>query len=98
MGRAVRIFIRAFALAATAASAMQRRALITAQDRRGNRIEPFDQTHYSILTTAAGRAVRNRNRTDDRSWCAAARLSRPFVAMSLPGVNTGGCEMDAAGG
>jgi hypothetical protein len=52
---------------AAAAPAVAARALRTAQDHRGNRIEPFRQLGQS------GPAAKLRNCTDDRRWCAALR-------------------------
>lgn len=54
-------------LLAAAAPAAAARALRTAQDHRGNRIEPFRQIGQS------GPARKFRNCTDDRRWCAAFR-------------------------
>jgi hypothetical protein len=61
--------------ASAAAPARAQPALITAQDHRGNRIEPFRQTAYS--GSARERQLRNRNCTDDRSWCADFRRDGP---------------------
>jgi hypothetical protein len=71
----------ALALLAAAAPSARPRALITAQDHRGNRIEPFRQTLY--WGNARERAMRNRTCTDDRVWCADLRRDRPGGGWTL---------------
>lgn len=71
----------AAAPAPAAAPFPARRALITAQDHRGNRIEPFRQTLF--WGSAHERRMRNRTCTDDRVWCADLRRDRPGGGWTL---------------
>jgi hypothetical protein len=86
-GKAVRAVAAVLAVAAAASFAA---AAPTAQDHRGNRIEPFRQTPTPVLSD--GRNLRRpvRSCTEDRSWCAWLSREPPDRRWTLHVVASGG--------